>query len=285
MSFDRPAPGTDDPTCRFGASRMAFRGPSVDVGAAHVVMLGSSEVLGRYAPRPASVALAEALDCPVANLGVQNAGLDVFVGDDALLEAAAAATAAVVQVIGAQNLSNRLYSVHPRRNDRFLRPSDRLRALYPEVDFSDYVFTRHLLGALRDRDGMRFETVVEELREAWSARMRLLLSRIGCPTVLLTIDGAGRDALGHDPLYVMPCMVADLAPQAAATVSVDVASHLGQGCLDEMVFEPAEIEGARAALPPAAHEAVAAALAPVLAPLVAGGVAPVRPGAPTRRGG
>ena len=54
----------------------------------------------------------------------------------------------VVQVMGANYLSNRFYSVHPRRNDRFLRASTVMQAIFNDVDFSDFTFTRHMLGAL-----------------------------------------------------------------------------------------------------------------------------------------
>ncbi len=36
--------------------------------------------------------------------------------------------------MGAQNLSNRFYAVHPRRNDRFLRASTLMKTIFREVD-------------------------------------------------------------------------------------------------------------------------------------------------------
>ena len=75
----------------------------------------------------------------------------------------------VVQVMGAQNLTNRFYTVHPRRNDRFLRAAPDLQALYPEVDFTEFHFTRHLLRTLRWSSADRFEVVAEELRAVWVA--------------------------------------------------------------------------------------------------------------------
>jgi hypothetical protein len=60
---------------------------------------------------------------------------------------------------GAQNLSNRLYTVHPRRNDRFLRASGILRTIYRDVDFTEFHFTRHMLDHLRCLSEDRFDIV------------------------------------------------------------------------------------------------------------------------------
>jgi hypothetical protein len=54
----------------------------------------------------------------------------------------------VIQITGAQNISNRFYSVHPRRNDRFLKASRLMQTIFAEVDFTEFHFTRHLLRGL-----------------------------------------------------------------------------------------------------------------------------------------
>ena len=58
-------------------------------------------------------------------------GLAFKAGTDDLRDSPALAVArlTVLQVTGAQNMSNRFYSVHPRRNDRFLKASPLLRAM------------------------------------------------------------------------------------------------------------------------------------------------------------
>jgi hypothetical protein len=63
----------------------------------------------------------------------------------------------VVQVLAVQNLSNPYYTVHPRRNDRFLRASARLQNLYQDVDFTEFHFTRHMLQTLQMVSAPRFE--------------------------------------------------------------------------------------------------------------------------------
>jgi hypothetical protein len=102
----------------------------------------------------------------------------------------------VVQIMGANYLSNRFYSVHPRRNDRFLRASTVLQALYNEVDFSEFTFTRHMLGALYEMSPERFDIVINELRCAWVARMRNMLGQIGKRSMLLWFS---RDDLTNEP--------------------------------------------------------------------------------------
>jgi len=84
----------------------------------------------------------------VVNLGVLNAGLDVLSSDPAIVAALGQAEAAVLQITSAHNMTNRFYKVHPRRNDRFLKASSVLRTIYPEVDFTEFHFTRHLLSHL-----------------------------------------------------------------------------------------------------------------------------------------
>ncbi|WP_308915578.1 DUF6473 family protein [Jannaschia sp. LMIT008] len=269
MSFERSPPGSDHAPCRYGDSKLAFRGPAVDPAAPHVVVIGSSEVHGRYVPDPLTDRLARALDRPVANLGVQNGGVDVFAKDEALLAHAAGADLAVVQVMGAQNLSNRLYTVHPRRNDRFLRHSKKMTKLFPEVDFSDFVFTGHMLCDLRDRDPARFERVVAELREAWTARMTTLLDGFACPKVLLWLDGdAAPGDLGRPPLFVTDAMVDDLRDDVDVVLRADMRTADAAGEFDDLDFDPSEVESARLTMAPSSHATLADRLAPVLKDLL-----------------
>ena len=113
------------------------------------------------------------------NFGWTNAGVDVFLHDTGVLQAAQGARATVVfQLPCAQNMSNRFYSVHPRRNDRFVAPLALMRQVFPEVDFSEFHFTRHMLRHLQRRAPDRFAVLRKELQTIWISRVRLLLSRI-----------------------------------------------------------------------------------------------------------
>ena len=258
-----------DETWRYGGSRLRFRSPAVDAGAPHVAVLGSSEVAGRYVDAPLTAHAAEALGLPVANLGVHNGGIDAFLGDEPLLAALKTATITVIHAMGAHAMSNRLYSVHPRRNDRVLCQSDRMRALWPEVDFTDYSFVRHMLIDLRARDAARFQEVALELRTAWEARMGRLLSEIGGTCVLMTVSDTMRTGLGADPLFVGPGALAAIGTRVAATCEVDVTGLRGDPSgMEEMRFSPDDRAAAMEALPPVAHERMAQALVRTVAPLL-----------------
>lgn len=173
--------------CRYGTSRLVFRGPQADLSGDYIAVLGGTETYGKYLPTPFPSLIGPLPGFQIANLGCMNAGPDAFLGDSGVIEIARQARAVVLQVMGAQNLSNRLYMVHPRRNDRFIAARPALRALYPEVDFTEFHFTHHMLASLLALSESRFDLVIEELRTAWVARMRALMSRLPGDVVLLWI--------------------------------------------------------------------------------------------------
>ena len=143
MTFEPPGDGALDYfPCRYGASRLVFRGPRRDLSLPYVSVLGGTETYGRYIadPYPTLVEVGQGLS--LVNLGLQNAGLDAYLKDPDILAVASAARVAVVQVMGAQNLSNRFYAVHPRRNDRFLHPTPLLQRMFETIDFTEFHFTR-----------------------------------------------------------------------------------------------------------------------------------------------
>jgi len=186
MKHDRIARGSLDYCLyRFGKSKNLFRGPRPDFARPHFVFLGSSETYGKFVPFPFTRLLQQRLDMPCANFSTLNAGVEMYLKDPSLLLACADARATVLAATGAHNLSNRFYSVHPRRNDRFVKPSKMLTTLYRNVDFSEVHYTRHLLSTLLTVDPVRFEIVVEELKSAWVFRMKSLLEMIEGRTVLL----------------------------------------------------------------------------------------------------
>ena len=191
MAFQRPGgSGLDYQLCRYGQSRLLFRGPRAKLAPPYTLFLGGTETFGRFVPEPFPALLAGRLGIAAVNMGCVNAGLDAYAGDATVLAAAARAETTVIQAIGAHNLSNRFYSVHPRRNDRFTVAQAPLRDLYPEEDFTDYAFTQHLLGALQRRCPRRFARVVEELQSVWRARMSQILAETRGRAVLLWIADA-----------------------------------------------------------------------------------------------
>ena len=133
------------------------------------------------------------IGCCAVNLGVENAGLDAYLNDAGALSTAANAQLAIIQVSCSYNCSNRFYTVHPRRNDRFLKASSALKSLYPEMDFTEIHFTRHLLARLQSISPERFESVAQEACMAWQSRMRHLIGQMNGKVILLWFDPAPLD--------------------------------------------------------------------------------------------
>lgn len=263
----------DHISCRYGQSRALFRGPARSLDRPYVVMLGGSATFGKAVPSPFPALVEAAIGVPVVNLGAPNAGPDFYLGDPAVLDVAARADVAVVQIAGVEALSNPFYTVHARRNDRFLAATPALRSLFPEVDFTEIHFTRHLLLALLRTDATRFSVVVRALRSTWIARMQDFLVHLPPRRLLLRLaDGPVPDA-GDDldpaagPLLVDADMLAALRPATAGLVEVILQPDPdGATCaaLSVTGIGSAQVSG----LPgPAMHRTVAGSLAPRVAGL------------------
>ena len=197
--------GIDYAPCRYGGSRLWFRGPRRPLRSHYVACLGGCGVYGRYVRDPWPHLLETRIGCTVVNLGIENAGIDAYLNDPGALATAANAKVLVIQLTGAQNTSNRFYATHPRRNDRFLKASQALISLYPEMDFTEVHFTRHLLARLHAICPQRFAIVVQEVQTAWQARMRSLVSSVNGDAFLLwfaptPLDDVPNDMRGHPPL-------------------------------------------------------------------------------------
>lgn len=232
----------------------------------YVAVVGGSETCGRGLAEPYPALLGRELGVACVDLGRHNASVEAFLRDPGAVRVCQGAALTVLAVTGAANLSNRLYSVHPRRNDRFTRPAPALRVLFPEVDFAEICFTRHLLLTLRSLGPDRFEIVREELRIAWAARMEAFLDRIGPRVVLLWFAPhppppaeAEEGPLGTGPLFVSAPMLEALRPRVRAIVTVtggppggplDAGAHRGAA---EALAAPL-----RAHLPPPAAQAARA---------------------------
>jgi len=254
----------------YPGSVLQFRGPEQDLDEPYILCLGGSETFGRFIHAPFAAQLHTALPVKVINMGVRNAGLEVLMHDPVLTAATARASAVVLQIVGAQNMNNRYYTVHPRRNDRFVEASATLRRLYRDVDFTEFHFVRHMLGRLRDVSQDRFHLVETELRMAWVARMKSLLAQSRVPVHLLWLsrrtpdDGAkGRD-LGFDPLFVDHRMVEDVAAFAASICIAAMPGSRATPPTKGMFFSHLEERAARALPGPDAHAAAATALLPHL---------------------
>ncbi len=275
MAYVFPGEGSlDYYPCQYGSSRILFRGPKRDIDRAYVAVLGGTETYGKFVPLPFPDLVEQELGLPVANLGCMNAGPDVFLNEAAVTQIAAQASVTVVQILGAQNLSNRYYAVHPRRNDRFLGATPLLRAIFPRVDFTEFNFTRHMLMSLQNASADKFEVVAEELRAAWVTRMKLLLSRLGRRVILLwgsdqaPPSPARRVDLARNPLLIDSEMIhAIRAPVAGYVEAVFSAAALSQG-VEGMAFAPMEAPAAAGLPGPSAHREVADLLMPAIHRLI-----------------
>jgi hypothetical protein len=248
--------------CHYGTSKLLFRGPRRDLALPYVAVLGGTETYGKFIPRPWPALVEDETGLRVVNLGCVNAGADVYLSDPGVMEVAAGARLALVQVMGAGNLTNRYYAVHPRRNDRFLRATGALAHLYPEVDFTNFNFTRHLLQTLQAVSATRFEVLADELRRTWVARMRALIESVGVPVVLVWIAGHGPGPRGPadlaaDPLLVDRPMIDAVRHLAAVWVEPSTPLPSGAGALEGMAFAEMERPAAEGLPGPLAHEAVA----------------------------
>ncbi|WP_343116197.1 DUF6473 family protein [Ostreiculturibacter nitratireducens] len=274
MTYEYPGDGAlDYLPCRYGQSKLLFRGPRRQLDGQYFAVLGGTETYGKFVEIPYPSLLEGTLGIPVVNFGYLNAGADVFLNDPSIIRSCNGARATVIQLTGAHNLSNRFYAVHPRRNDRFLRASTLMKTVFREVDFTEFHFTRHMLSALKERAPEKFAILVEELRSAWVARMRSLLQRIEGETVLLWIsDGHAalpdRDALGPEPLLVDEEMVDEIRPYASRLVKVAPSRDARDAGTQGMHFAPLDALAATRLPGPRVHQEVADALAPFLKSLV-----------------
>ncbi len=258
--------------CRYGRSKLLFRGPRQPLDGRYVAFAGSTETYGKFIEDPFPKLVGRRLGLPAVNLGCVNAGVDAMLHDPEIDGICQGAMMTVMQVTGATNLSNRFYTVHPRRNDRFLRASTVLRALYPEIDFSDFCFTRHMLTTLHEVDAERFSIVRSELQRAWSARMKRLLSRCGRQVLLLWFsDRLPSDApwnpsapLGSAPSLITRRMLDGLRPCVRGVVLAQPSARARACGSAGMVHGPAEAAAAAELPGVLAHHEAAEMLAGAL---------------------
>ena len=270
MAYEHPGDGALDYfPCRYGHSKLLFRGPRRRLDGTYCAVLGGSETYGKYVQDPYPALLENNLHVPMVNFGYMNAGADVFLNEPVIIDACNHARVTVIQLLGAHNMSNRFYAVHPRRNDRFVRASQLMKTIFREVDFTEFHFTRHMLLSLKRRSPEKYAVLEVELKAAWVARMRQLLQKIAGRTVLLWIgdhhaNGQPRDELGPEPLLLDEGMVTEIQPFATDLVRVTPSPAARVWGTQGMHFAPLDAPIAAEMPGPHIHAEVAAALDPVL---------------------
>jgi len=256
--------------CRYGKSKLLFRGPRKSLDKPYCAVIGGSETYGKFLEVPYPAMLEHLIQMPVVNLGCLNAGNDVYAQDAALTDICSGAEVTIIQVMGAENLSNRFYSVHPRRNDRFVKASGLLRTVFREVDYTEFHFNRHLLGSLNEISLEKFAMVRDELKEAWVACMHSLMSRIEGRVILLWLsahspdDTAKTDALNSDPTFVDRDMINRFSDRVSDFVEVVATQSEIDAGRDRMAFTALEEMLAHEMLGPIAHETAAWRLQEIL---------------------
>jgi hypothetical protein len=270
MSYDILGPeALDYVPCTYGTSKLVFRGPARVLEAPYVAFLGGTQTFGKFIEQPYPLKVEHLTGVASVNFGQMNAGPDVYLKDQVVLEAARGARVTVLEVLGAANMNNRLYRVHMRRNDRFLRASEELERLYPDVDFSQFNFTQHMLRHLRDTGPEQFFVLERCLQRTWMRRMRQLLGQLGRKVVLVHLQGGAvtdpeRPQDWPGAAFVTDQMIDNLRGLVSAVV--DVRSENGRACetAGGMVFHKRQGAAARAVVGPHVHSAAAQALQPVL---------------------
>lgn len=242
-----------------------FRGPQRSLAGRYVAVIGGTETFGKYVAQPFSDHLETALGMPVVNLGIANAGPEVLLADEEIGRIARQAQAVVLQIVGAQNQSNPFYTVHPRRNDRVLGVTHAMRGLFPEVDFTEFHFTRHLLQSLHAVSRDRFAIIVAQLQARWVERTAALLHALGANTILLwagaqaPLADAATQIGPRYPAFVDRAMVGRVAPLASRYLELCPATErpAPDDFLQNLAVE-AGVMGVRA------HRTIADRLVPVL---------------------
>jgi len=257
-------------TCCYAGSRLQVRGPVRDLDDPYIAFLGGTEVFGRFVSEPFPAVTESLLNVPCVNLGGVNAGLDSFLSDTGLMRVAQDADLVVVQVLGAQNLSNRYYKVHPRRNDRFLQARPALVSLYPEIDFTEFHFNKHLLSRLKDVCDERFETVRVHIQSDWVSRMGDLISTLNGRLVLLWLryNLGGVDLVNREPVLVDQGMIDPLRPLVEGVVEMPVTTAGLANDVTGMEMGPLDLPTARLMLGPKEHNRIGCATAEYLQAIV-----------------
>ncbi len=263
--------------CRYGLSRLYFRGPRQRLDGRYVAFLGGTETYGKFIAKPFPELVEKRLGRTCVNFGVVNASVDAFMHEPSVLAACHDAEATVIQIMGTQNISNRFYTVHPRRNDRFVRASTVLQAVFSEIDFSEFSFTRHMLRALYKVSPDRFQIVRHELQQAWVHRMKALVAEIETSVLLLWFadhplsddPAISTDSLLHtDPLFVTRAMVEEVLPMTAGLIEAQPSEKARAAGTEGMIYSPLHSMAAAELMGVRAHEEAADLLAPVLKEMI-----------------
>jgi len=260
----------DYQTCRYGGSKIMFRGPARKLQGDYIAFLGGSETFGRFIPDPYPALVEARTGVTSVNLGCIDAGLDSYATSHDLQEICSNSLTTIIQILGATNMSNRFYTVDQRHSDRFLRASKQFKEIYPEVDFSAFTHINEMLAHLGKIDSDRLHQIRQEIQTAWVARMRALLRNIDGPKILLWLadhapffHGSG-GTICRMPLFVDRAMLAALETEDTTYIEIVATPAEIRAGRQSMVFNAQDFAHVPEILGPVLHERIAAQLATVL---------------------
>lgn len=212
--------------CTYGNSSLQFRGPPCDLGQPYLAYLGGAETFGRFmeTPFPQMVSQRTGLGC--LNLAAVNGGVDYCMNAPETFDWINGAQAAVIEVMGAANLSNAFFKVHPRRNDRVVCTHGILTDMFKDTDFVNVHFIRHLLAELEKADPEEYQGVCQVLKTTWVARMSGLLARIKVPVHLVWMADhspvhVGFGSAASDPFLIDQNLVDAILPKVDCLIVAD----------------------------------------------------------------
>ncbi len=198
------------------------------------------------------------------NFGCLFSGVDALCHDNGLRDMLNGADLCVVQAPGLLGQSNHFYRVHPRRNDRFLAPTEDLIRLFPEIDFTEVHFVRHLMTSLNKLRDSRLEVVLDELRRNWLRQVVGFLQDLETPVIFLRLQVI-RKALGEQPSDIADVEITDQMIKSVGQFCNDIVDVNTQVCgqsdeIEDMLFGTLQQPMAEHMIGPAAHRSIAGAL-------------------------
>ncbi len=253
--------------CRYGGSKLLFRGPKKDLSDDYIAFLGGTETYGKFVEVPFADIIGSRFNVSAVNLGCVNAGLDIFSNDQTVLNICSQAQATVLQVPSTHSISNRYYKVHPRRNDRFLEATPLLRSLFPKFNAHAYDFIKDMLAALKDESEHKFELIQQELQECWVAHMISLSEQISGKVFLLWIaphciddELASRDVMA-EPMFVERKMIEEVRGYFTDLIEISATRDEIELGKEMLVVPDYELIAAREILGPVVHSRAAVSIA------------------------
>jgi len=236
----------------------------------YVAYIGGTETFGRFIETPYPMLLEDQSGLSSINLGCQNAGVEAFISSPELIDICSMAKVTVIEILGAPNMSNRMYTVDPRNNNRFVRASKSFKDTFPEMDFSKFDRTDDLLNEIACKAPDKVHLVRQEIQSAWVARMRTLLDKIAGRKILLWLadhvpfSAVAGGTICREPLFVDRAMLNAVTSRADRLIEiVATQDEITQG-YEFLYHSDLEHAEAKEMLGPVVHARVAEALLPII---------------------